>query len=237
MLPKGILFDLDDTIIAYTVVAEPTWRSICEEFSTKNNRLEANKLFSTIRDVSHWYWSDEKRHRIGRNDLNKARREVLEIVFERLTIPDRTLARKIADCFSIRREEKIYLFPGAKETLDYFKEKDISLALMTNGESEKQRNKIHRFGLDKYFSSILIEGEMGFGKPDDRVYIRALNELELEPEEVWAVGDNLDWDVYGPQKLGIFSIWNDYSGKGLPHESHIVPDRIINSIHDLRDSF
>ncbi len=33
MLPKGILFDLDDTILAYSVVAEPTWRRICDDYA------------------------------------------------------------------------------------------------------------------------------------------------------------------------------------------------------------
>ena len=40
MLPKGILFDLDDTIIAYTPVAEPTWRKVCNEFTLNNNGLD-----------------------------------------------------------------------------------------------------------------------------------------------------------------------------------------------------
>ena len=33
MLPKGIIFDLDDTIIQFDAVAEPTWRSVCEYFT------------------------------------------------------------------------------------------------------------------------------------------------------------------------------------------------------------
>ncbi len=98
---------------------------------------------------------------------------------------------------------------------------------------EKQRTKIERFDLGKYFGIILIEGEQGFGKPDKRVYIKALEGLDLKLEECWAVGDNLEWDVEGPQKLGIFGIWNDFSNKGLPEDSSIAPDRIINSIVEL----
>ncbi|MFC1533637.1 HAD family hydrolase [Thermodesulfobacteriota bacterium] len=90
-----------------------------------------------------------------------------------------------------------------------------------------------RFRLDRFFKSILIEGELGFGKPEEAVYISAMNELGLGPGDVWSVGDNLEWDVFGPQKLGIFGIWNDYLKKGLPISSRIIPDRIIHNISGL----
>jgi putative hydrolase of the HAD superfamily len=104
---------------------------------------------------------------------------------------------------------------------------------MTNGESHKQRHKIERFDLGKYFRAVLIEGEMGFGKPDAAVYHRALAELGLQPQDVWAVGDNLECDVEGPQKLGIHGIWNDYARQGLPSNSPIIPDRIVHAIAEL----
>ena len=233
MLPKGILFDLDDTIIAYTQVAEPTWRSVCLEYADTCKLFNGSSLSSAIMNASNWYWSDAERHRIGRGDLNKARRYIVEIAFKRLNLLNNKLAWEIADSFSVRREEEVYLFDGALETLDYLKENGVSLTMITNGESEKQRNKIQKFDLAKYFKSILIEGELGFGKPDEAIYTKALNELELRPDEVWAVGDNLEWDVSGPQKLGIFGIWNDYAKKGLPHDSNFTPDMIIHSIAEL----
>jgi hypothetical protein len=48
-----------------------------------------------------------------------------------------------------------------------------------------------------------------------------------------SVGDNLEWDVAAPQRLGIYGIWNDYLNKGLPPTTNIHPDRIINSISEL----
>jgi putative hydrolase of the HAD superfamily len=235
MLPKGILFDLDDTIIAYTPVAEPTWRSICEEFSKRNGLLESERLFNAIGRASDWYWSDQERHRIGRGDLRTARRRILEMALGDLDIADEQMAREIADAFTERREEEVYIFERAEETLEYLKGQNISLALMTNGEAEKQRNKVRRFRLDRYFKSILIEGELGFGKPDRAFYILALDELGLGPGDVWAVGDNLEWDVLGPQRLGIHGIWNDFSVKGLPEDSPIIPDRIIHNISELME--
>lgn len=233
MSVKGILFDLDDTIIAYSEISKPVWKQVCKEFSSEHEKLEPELLYEKIKEVSRWYWSDPERHRTGRSDLNRARKEIMEMVFDKLGVDDIPLAHKIGETFQRRREEELYLFKGAKETIEYLHRSNVVLALMTNGEMEKQRAKIERFGLEKYFKVILIEGEQGFGKPDERVYHRALEGLRLKPEECWAVGDNLEWDVGGPQKLGIFGIWNDYRGKGLPENTQVIPDRVINSIEEL----
>jgi putative hydrolase of the HAD superfamily len=47
------------------------------------------------------------------------------------------------------------------------------------------------------------------------------------------VGDNLEWEVAAPQKLGIAGIWVDSSGAGLPRSSTVRPDRIIRSLTEL----
>jgi putative hydrolase of the HAD superfamily len=70
MLPKGILFDLDDTIIAYSANSKAIWKEVCGEFSRENHKLEPESLYMTIKEVSSWYWYDPERHRIGRSDLN-----------------------------------------------------------------------------------------------------------------------------------------------------------------------
>jgi len=233
MLPKGILFDLDDTIIAYSAIMEPLWRQICRRYANKAAFFDADELYGAIRKASNWYWSDPERHRTGRRDLHKARREVVNMAFGEMSVDNSLLADEIADCFSEERELHVDFFPGAENTLEILIARNVSLALITNGELSKQRRKIERFGLEKFFKSILIEGEMGYGKPDKEVYYRALDELGLGPETVWMVGDNLEWEVAAPQQLGIFSIWNDFNRKGLPDFSEITPDRIIHSISEL----
>ncbi|MBN2419121.1 MAG: HAD family hydrolase [Deltaproteobacteria bacterium] len=233
MFPRGILFDLDDTIIAYSANSKTIWKQVCEEFSAENDRLEPESLYLKIREVSNWYWDDPERHRTGRSDLNRARRVILEMVFNKLGVDDIPLAYKIGETFQKRKEEGLFLFEGAIETLEYLVENNVALAMMTNGETVKQREKIARFGLERYFRVILIEGEQGFGKPDDRVFKKAIEALDLGPGDCWAVGDNLEWDVEGPQRMGIFGIWNDFRKMGLPADSLVKPDRIINSIKEL----
>ena len=97
-----------------------------------------------------------------------------------------------------------------------------------------QRGKITRFGLTDLFDTILIEGEVGFGKPDPRVYARALESLEVAAADAWMVGDNLEWDVAEPQRQGIYGIWIDVWGRGLPPRHPVRPNRIIRRLSELR---
>lgn len=232
MLPKGILFDLDDTIVAFGAAGDETWRRLCNEYAGRC-ALEAKQLLDAFREMADWYWSDEERHRLGRLNLNATRRKIVRLAFEKLGIANNALADEIADAFSVRRVEAIRFFPGAEETLQRLSQQGVSMALMTNGEAEKQRAKVDRFGLERFFKTILIEGELGFGKPHPDVYRRALDDLRLGPREVWSVGDNLKWDVAGPQALGVFGIWHDWRGEGLPADTDVRPDRTVRSISEL----
>jgi hypothetical protein len=47
------------------------------------------------------------------------------------------------------------------------------------------------------------------------------------------VGDNLEWEVAVPQKLGLYAVWHDPTGQGLPPDSTIQPDRTIYSLSEL----
>jgi putative hydrolase of the HAD superfamily len=47
------------------------------------------------------------------------------------------------------------------------------------------------------------------------------------------VGDNLEWDVAGPQRLGLSGVWIDRRGTGLPGDTTVRPDRIIGDLGEL----
>lgn len=235
MLPRAILFDLDDTILMVDAVADLAWRRTCAEFAERAGGVDAETLFTTLVAVRGWFWSDGERHRRGRLDLSAARREIVGLTFERLKIDRRDLVPAMADGYTQARTAAITPFPGAIETLERLVSLGVALALITNGAEDVQRAKIVRFGLARYFRSILIEGAMGMGKPEAAVYRRALADLAVHPHEAWFVGDHLEWDVSAPQALGIHAIWHDHEGRGLAVGSTVVPDRIVRRIAELVD--
>ena len=228
----GVLFDLDDTLVAFDAVTNSSWREVCLEYSTAKPGMDPAVLFAAIKKVNDWYWSDPERHRIGRNNLPVARRNVLREVFMTLDLPESD-ADAMAERYSTVRLDNMYVLPGAHFILELLCSKGCRLALLTNGDGETQRYKIERFDLSKYFETILIEGELGFGKPDLRIYRLALSTLGLKPEETCMIGDNLNWDVEAPQELGIRTIWIDRKERGLPIGSKAMPHRIIRNISEV----
>ena len=233
MPPKAILFDLDDTIISFDSHTKQTWEKICKDFTEKYNLFPYKKLFNSINEIASWYWSDEERHRIGRLNPKQTRRNIVISALEKLNCNDIKFGMEIADNYSDLHEKMITLFPNALETIQKFSKMGIKLGLLTNGNSKMQNAKINKFNLASYFEICLVEEELGFGKPDKRVFKIALEKLNVKSKDAWMVGDNLIWDIQGAQASGIFAIWNDFANKGLPENSKIIPDRIINNISEL----
>lgn len=235
---KTLLFDLDDTIISYGGVAPQAWAEACEKHIHHFPSLSASQLKAAIDEASSWYWSDAERHRKGRLNLKKARRDVMDLTFKNLSetvsdLPPQEVAHQIADFFSVRREELVHPFPEAIETLQQIRANKIPLGLLTNGAAEVQQAKIDRWDLEQYFDIILIEGALGYGKPDARVFERALFHFEIAPHHATMIGDNLEADIYGASQLGINTVWNDWRKAGLPQNTPAQPDRTIHHISEL----
>lgn len=233
MLPEAILFDLDDTILAFDAVMEPAWRAACRHGAELHPGIDPERFYETVRATAQWYWSDAERNRLGRLNTDEARREVVLLALERMGAADRALAAAVAHEYGRRKDEMVDFFPGAEETLTELASRGVAMALLTNGEGAKQRAKVERFALGRFFRSVLIEGEIGVGKPEAAIFRRALRELGVEAGGAWCVGDNLEWDVAGAQGVGVYAIWNDYPKAGLPTGCAIRPDRVICGISEL----
>jgi putative hydrolase of the HAD superfamily len=239
-LPRAILFDLDDTIVSAYSQPLAAWTAVAGELARAIAPLTPAQTARAVTDYAREFWDDPGRHRLWRQRLDEARREIVCGALARLAAAGQpTLAAEtailLADRFTAYREERMHLFPDAHETLDALKARGVLLALVTNGAAQSQRPKIERFDLARRFDHIQIEGEHGFGKPEERAYRHAMQALGVEARETWMVGDHLEWEIAAPQRLGIFAIWHDALGAGLPAGSPVKPDRIIRSLGQLLD--
>ena len=232
--PKAIFLDLDDTIVTWDAVSEPVWKNVCVKFAPRVPGVESDHLYKVINEVRRWYMTDPDRFRFLRLNLEKARREIVSIAFQRLGLNLPALAVELADTYTVDRVTATSLIPGAIETLKHYQMSGSRLALLTNGDSSTQRGKIERFGLAPYFEFIIIESEFGCGKPDERVFNQALKNFSISPSEAWMVGDDLTMDISGAQNAGISTVWVDWRGVGLPSGSRVNPDRIVKTISELK---
>jgi putative hydrolase of the HAD superfamily len=232
-LPAGILIDLDDTILDDSGCVEACWADACTEAARRVPGLDTVALQREIASYANWWWSDAERTRVGRLDLQAATRKIVTETMRRMGVADAKIAADVAILYRALRDQRSRLFDGTIETLTELRARGVRLGLMTNGGGPAQRAKIERFQLAHHFEHIVIEGEFGVGKPDPRVFTSLLKALRVEPGDAWAVGDNIEVDVFGAMDAGIFGIWVDASGRGLPVGATRQPDRIITTLREL----
>jgi len=238
-LPKAVLFDLDDTILAWSDAVEPAWEELCDRFAPKLTGITDKCLLTAITQSRNWFREDPTRFPEGGNE----HREIVARALEVLNIDAPEYAQEIADSYSEVRADITQPFPGAIETLRHLRNENVGLALITSGDGRFQRRKVENHGLDSIFDVVLIEGELGYGKPDERIYLEALDQLGTKPSETWMVGDGLEWDLATAQRLGMVGIWViwpaskykllDLPPSEYPENSPVRPDRIVRRISEI----
>lgn len=231
-LPPVVILDLDDTIIDYTGSSAACWLTICQEVAPMLG-VDGARLHASVMETRTWYWADLERNRIGRANPVEASRQIVTRAFEVLAVGDVSRAHALAEAYQDRRRDLVTIFPDSIKVIETLRARGHQLAMITNGATLVQRAKIERFDLARHFDYLLVEGEFGIGKPDERVYRHVLQTLDVEASDTVMVGDDLERDVAGPQRVGIAGVWVDRTGAGLPAGSTIRPDRVIRSLGAL----
>jgi HAD superfamily hydrolase (TIGR01662 family) len=229
-LPQVVLFDLDDTILRFSAGQPNCWQLALELHVPQ--RGDHADLLRAIDVEGSTFWALAERAFWGRQNMHAARRAIACSALAAHGIPLDACLR-IADEMTERKEALVRPFDGALEALRALRERGHRLGLITNGSGAFQRKKLERFALEPLFDVILIEGELGYGKPDRRVFERALSFFDVSATDTCMIGDNLEADIAAAHGVGMPAIWHDAHGVGLPAHVTRMPDRIIASLNDL----
>jgi putative hydrolase of the HAD superfamily len=233
---RALLLDLDDTILDDRAGYEEAWEHAADLLVEGQPGLDRAAVREEADRVSAWWWGDPDRHRRGRLDLAAARGEVLTIVLERLGRPDPERARAAGRALQALRERHQRFLPGAAAALERLRARVPTLALVTNGAEAAQRAKVERFGLERHFDHIQIEGEFGFGKPEPAVFEHVLERLGVPAEDCLMAGDNFEADVLGAQAVGIDAVWMDVRARGRAPAPAPRPFWTVRSLDELARS-
>lgn len=146
--------------------------------------------------------------------------------------PAANLAPRLAAAYGAARLEHLALLPGARALLRTLSRRR-PLGLISNGLAQEQREKIRRCELTRYFSTIVISGEVGLEKPDTGIFTIALQRLGVGAAVSVHIGNSLTADVAGAVQAGMDSVWIDHGGAGLPAASAVQPTAIIRSLEEV----
>ena len=252
--PKAIVFDLDETLmVEYASVDEAfmatcelahIWYGVAPEALHRSVRREARALWyaSPARayclsvGVSHWegLYSDFPGERQALATLRAwaptYRHEAWARALAAHGVEDPTLADRLAETFRAERRPRHVLYDDAQQVLESLRG-DYTLALLTNGLADLQREKLAATGLTPYFRRIVISGEVGYGKPDPRLFLLTLGPLGVDPSEAAMVGNSLRSDIAGAQGAGLIAVWVNRGRE--PREEGIFPDVEVRNLRQL----
>ena len=231
VVPKAIIFDLDDTLINSN--RRQAWHQTVRGFAQRLQGQDAGLVATAIADAAEVFWADPESNRKWGLRIPEGRLALVRQALLGVGLDDADLLEDLNSSFVASRDTTLELFPGVRETLEQLAAHSIRLAMLTNGDSDTQRHKINRFNLAKHFEYIQVQEEFGVGKPNPAAFQNVMDVLELPAEEVWMVGDHLELDMAAAQRIGIWSIWHDHTGNGLPANHAVRPDHVISSILEV----
>lgn len=224
-----MVFDLDDTLIrevdvamahlaasagqvAGAVVDGLLWRSIVlEEARLRWRAAPWADLFRELGFAS-WegLWSDGVRNHTRLDGLSdwvpEYRRSTWEAAVQKVEGPARS-AVAAADWFVEAQRSGHPLLPGAPEAVAAAGA-GRALALLTNGPADIQRHKLGQTGLASAFASVVVSGELGWGKPSAASFSAVVDGMGAAPERTLMVGDSWERDVQGALDAGLAgAVW------------------------------
>ncbi|MFS0823331.1 HAD family hydrolase [Bacillus sp. 1P02SD] len=119
-------------------------------------------------------------------------------------------------------------FPNLIPMLGELKDTGLQLGIITNGIGQFQLDNIRSLGIEKYFDTILVSEWEGIKKPDPQIFMKAVAQLNVQPNQCIFVGDHPDNDVKAARNVGMIGIWK----KDLQWDN-VDADYIIDDLAEL----
>lgn len=166
-------------------------------------------------------------------------REVLERRMAELAAQNRLPYKDAAREFGLEtvkwpyKLEKVY--EGVPRILEDLS-KNYRLGVLANQSAGTER-RLEKYGIRQYFDLIISSTEIGFSKPDLKIFEIALDKAGCAPSEAYMIGDRLDNDIEPAARLGMRTIWvrqGAFAGGSLKLIHH-RPDHIVDGIEDITE--
>lgn len=222
MAIEAVLFDLDNTLMdrhaSLLQFLENQWARFT---FLQTLSLEAFKLLFLNLDANGSVWKD--------------------VVYGKICVEahcDSSCAQMLLDDYLLNFAKECFLFPHALDTLIKLKAR-YKIGIITNGREDLQSAVIDACGLKPFMDVILISETEGVKKPNQDIFMKALNILGVRPQNSVYIGDNPIADIQGAYRAGLKAVWfkTDFTQK--PNAAYLSGvmksyselDMIIEKLH------
>lgn len=212
MTIRGILFDVNGTLIDINTDEgnDQIYRAI-------SHFLKYQGIYSNRTEIREAYFRilKEQRRAGGEQypefDVVAVWREYLEneAAKRHLIIPKIKLAQLpqfLAEMYRGISMNRLEPYPEVLEVLEELRPRYL-LAALSDAQSAWARPELRTVGLESYFTPIVVSGDLGYRKPDPRIFGLALARMHLRPEEAVFVGNDMFRDIYGARQVGLRTVF------------------------------
>jgi putative hydrolase of the HAD superfamily len=186
--PDLVILDLDNTLYDYEV-ANSAGEDALIIFLNQNFKISNSELIASL---------DESRKSVKSTlGLTAASHSRLLYIREFLNSKDlnvhATFALECEQVFWRSYMEKMVLFEGVEEFINYLRLSRSKLLLVTDLSTQIQIRKLAWLGLEKAFDKIITSEEAGGDKQTGKPEAMLRRFVSPVPGKTWAIGDK-DWD-------------------------------------------
>ena len=202
---KAVLFDLDNTLIDFTLLKRKSCDAAVRAMIEAGLKTGKRKALEVLFDLYDMHGLEHK--------------EIFQKLL--LTLTGRVDYHIVAEGVVAYRRAKIsYVksFPGTVQTLMRLKRMGMKLGIVSDAPSVNAWIRLVEMGIKDFFDVVVTFHETGEAKPSPLPFRKALGQLKVRPEECLFVGDYVNKDIRGANALGMKTAFARYGavtiGKG-----------------------
>ena len=206
---EAVLFDMGGTLVDFPIPSWPVLAARCVSGAVSGLVLGDEGPFPPAASVPRSQDAPSRRHG-ARPDAPLVHRVSMAIRRMVRNVSGHTLPTMGEMC-ARPLLAKGSLIAEARETLATLRSRGYRLGLVSNtpwGTPEYLwRGQLERFDLDAFFEVIHFSSDVGFRKPDPRIFRLTLEGLRVRPQAALFVGDEPEADIVGARGAGLASAW------------------------------
>lgn len=224
----AIFFDIDDTLFSTTVFADKARRSAIDAMIRAGLSAERGAAMKELEEVIAEFSSNYGGHfdkvldRLGPESFEGHNRAVI------------VAAGVVA--YHATKWSELKVYDDVYEVLQWLAGTSLVRGIVSAGITIKQAEKLVRLDVLGFLtpSAIFFTDQVGFSKPNPKLYRRVLQRLKLQPQRCLYVGDNPTHDIDPCNREGWATVRIRRSGRHAHEEGQTTARHEIRDFFELR---
>ena len=190
---RVVFFDVDDTLLDTSAFAQTARKAAIELMVDNGLPLDKDEAYGVLKTIIREKGSNYGKHFNVLTQVVLGHEDPMLVALGMITYHNVKMAL-------------LRPFAETTDTLIYLKSQGYRLAVISNGITIKQWEKLVRLNIYSFFDEVITSEEVGRKKPDKLIYDVALRKMKGDPEKSVMIGNKFREDALGAVNAGMSAI-------------------------------